>query len=79
MSVSIHIIDNNWGCSSPLLKEAIKMNVLLDILDMLEKNDPSKDPEVQRELQEMKKEFNKILELADKKAPTSDIMDAMMS
>ena len=55
------------------------MNVLLDILDMLEKNDPSKDPEVQAELQEMKEEFIKIQELADKKAPASDIMDAMMS
>ena len=55
------------------------MNVLLDILDLLEKNDPSKDPEVQRELKEMEKELIKIEKLADKKAPASDIMDAMMS
>ena len=55
------------------------MNVLIDILDILEKNDPRKDPEAQRELQEMKEELIKIQELADKKAPASDIMDAMMS
>ena len=55
------------------------MNVLLNILDLLEKNDPSKDPEVQRELKEMEKALIKIEELADKKAPASDIMDAMMS
>lgn len=55
------------------------MNVLLDILDMLEENDPNKDPKVQAELAKMKKEFSKIEELADKKAPASVIMDAMMS
>ena len=55
------------------------MNVLLDILDMLEKNNPKKDPEFQRELQEMEKELIKIEEFADKEAPASDIMDAMMS
>ena len=55
------------------------MNVLIDILNMLEKNDPSKDPEVQRELKEMEQQLIRIKELADKKAPASDIMDAMMS
>ena len=55
------------------------MNVLLDILVMLGKNDPSNDPEVQRELKEMEKQLIKIEELAHKKAPASDIMDAMMS
>ena len=54
------------------------MNVLIDILDMLEKG-PKPDPEVQRELKEMKEKFIKIQELADAGAPASDIMDAMMS
>ena len=54
------------------------MNVLLDILNILQETDPSKNPEVQAELQEMKEKFIKIQELADAGAPASDIMDAMM-
>lgn len=49
------------------------MNVLDNILVMLEKNDPSKDPEFQRELKEMERELIKIQELADKKAPASEM------
>ena len=48
------------------------MNVLDNILVMLEKNDPLKDPEVQRELQEMEQQLIKIEEeLTGKKAPVS--------
>ena len=54
------------------------MNVLIDILDLLEKG-PKPDPETEAALQEMREKYQSIKDLADDpKSSASDILNAMI-